>query len=61
MRTILATLAFILFPSVPAYADASVSFLDVDQGDAIWIQDDRALDVLVCGAPASERCVLQLP
>ncbi len=42
-------LAFILFwcCSLPVAADATVTFLDVGQGDAIWYQDDTGYNVLI--------------
>ena len=50
MRRILSFVALFLLFASPSVADVTVTFLDVGQGDAIWVHDDTGYGVLIdCG------------
>ena len=38
----------------PASADTTVTFIDVGQGDAIWVHDDTGYDVLIDGGDTDQ-------
>ena len=40
-------IALLLLLALPALADRTVNFIDVGQGDSIWIHDDTGHDVLI--------------
>jgi beta-lactamase superfamily II metal-dependent hydrolase len=44
--------------AVPALADGSVTFIDVGQGDAIWVHDDTGFDALVDAGDESHAGVV---
>ena len=54
MRRILSIVALLPLFVFPSLADVTVTFIDVGQGDAIWIHDDTGYDVLIDGGDRGE-------
>ncbi len=53
-RFVTLSLAFLLLCPVSTHADITVTFIDVGQGDAIWVHDDTGYDVLIDGGDRGE-------